>query len=116
MKGGVTPTARKARTGLSTPPGRKRWASANSYRERLEFIGDSLVTFQPAGNIISVKGDNIILLNGLEDSVMGYSTDGDVECAESGFNNESELEPWDPVTAVQRYAASFGMKVNVDVS
>jgi hypothetical protein len=33
MKSGLAPTALKARTGLSTPPGRMRDAAANNFSE-----------------------------------------------------------------------------------
>src|SRR5512140_3331581 len=35
MKSGCPPTARKARTGESTPPGRSNWASVNNSFERV---------------------------------------------------------------------------------
>lgn len=65
------------------------------------------------------KGDEVILPHGIRNVVYGYAGNGMVITEDDGAQelyDESELEPWDPVTAVQRYAASFGMKVNVDVS
>jgi hypothetical protein len=64
--------------------------------------------------------DSVITPDGLKGTVLGYEENGEVNVGwddiNSTFHDESELEPWNSVTAVQRYAASFGMKVNVDVS
>ena len=64
-------------------------------------------------------GDVVVTLHGGKGIVQWYETDGMITVAV--FGNvlscyESELEPWNEVTAIQRYAASFGMKVAVDVS
>jgi hypothetical protein len=40
MNSGDAPTLLKARTGLSTPPGRIFWARANQWEERLVIIVD----------------------------------------------------------------------------
>ena len=66
------------------------------------------------------SNDTVITPDGLKGTVLEYDVDGltrvDYGGLYSTLYDESELEPWDPVTAVQRYAGSFGMKVNVDVS
>ena len=62
------------------------------------------------------NGDDVVTADGLRKLVQKYEADGTVTMSDGTFADESELEPWDMVTAVQRYAASFGMKVTVDVS
>jgi len=59
--------------------------------------------------------DKIILPNGVGANVVGYTADGKVSVDNGSVYHETELAPWDEVVAVQRYAASFGMKLNVDV-
>src|SRR5712692_7608317 len=64
MTSGVPPTARKARTGLFTPPTRISWARRNISSERGRedrFTGalrGALTGFQPAGHILGVIGEH----------------------------------------------------------
>src|SRR5579884_402739 len=44
MKSGWPPTDRKARTGLLTPPGMRRWACSNSRCERVVFMKGATLT------------------------------------------------------------------------
>ena len=68
IKGGVPPTALKARTGLLTPPGRYRWASSKSSRERLKFIGNSLFCLQPLCKFLGMIGDDNVSPSSLDGS------------------------------------------------
>jgi len=57
MKGGVLPTALKARTGN---PGRSRWASKKSSWEPFRFIGGFLFILQPLSEFLGMIGkDNV---------------------------------------------------------
>lgn len=62
------------------------------------------------------QGDDVVTADGLRKIVQEYDATGTITMSDGYMSQESELEPWDEVTAVQRYAASFGMKVTVDVS
>jgi len=60
-----------------------------------------------------VAGDRVVLPNGLSATVVEYGNDDTVRVDNNSVYYEEELAPWDPIAAVQRYAASFGMKVDV---
>ena len=59
------------------------------------------------------NGDDVVTADGLRKIVQEYDVDGTVIMSDGYFSQEPELEQWDEVTAVQRYAASFDMKVTV---
>lgn len=63
------------------------------------------------------ENDIIVTPNGIQDTISGHDSNGYVICMDAtDVFNEDELESWNEIIAVQRYAASLGMKVNVDVS